>query len=67
MNVLESYRKYVLLPIENNLKELYIKYYSKNIFIRKKVYKKLIEEYEKIYLEKLNEFDKMIKEYYDIK
>ena len=64
MNILECYQKYILLPIENNLKELYAKYYNRKLFILKKFYKKLIDEYQQIYYDKLKEYDKLIMEYY---
>lgn len=61
MNIIELYRLYILKPIEDDLNELYVNYYSnQNNIILKNYYKKMINKYEKIYLNKLENFDKLI-------
>ena len=68
MNILECYAQFILVHIENKLKNLYEHYYSKKILdiINRKSYKKLIDEYEKIYFEKLNEYDNFINEFFEV-
>lgn len=66
MYSIDCYNKLILERIENELKELYACYYSKNIFRRlyKEKYKKLIDEYEKLYMNNLKVFGELIKEEY---
>jgi hypothetical protein len=64
MEVLESYAKGIIHPIEDEIKKLKGCYYSKNIFKYpfKGLYKYWIEKYEKLLFEKLNDYEGLIDE-----
>lgn len=64
MNTPQMYVTYVIKPIEENIKELQVCYYSKNIFKypHKKLYKKYINLYSELLQKKLKYLEKLIEE-----
>lgn len=64
MNIPKMYVTYIIKPIEDNIKELQIYYYSKNIlkYPHKRIYKKYIDIYSKLLQEKLKYLEKLIEE-----
>lgn len=64
MNVLEMYVTYVIEPIEKNIQELQVCYYSKNIFKYpyKWIYKKYINQYSQLLHEKLKYLERLMEE-----
>lgn len=64
MNTSKMYVTYVIKPIENNIKELEICYYSKNIlkYPHKRLYKKYLDLYSNLLQEKLKYLEVLIEE-----
>lgn len=64
MNTPQMYVTYVIKPIEDNIKELQVCYYSKNIlkYPHKKLYKKYINLYSELLQEKLKHLEILMEE-----